>query len=630
MIEIETESQNLLPLRAGIQERYYQLSAPTDGSGEGGKTIRVVLGFDLTDMGNAERLVAYYGHDIRYCAELKEWYLWKSSHWVLDDKLYIWELARETVKRIHYEALILLEDGTNDVEQKKVNNFAYASQSHARIKAMIQLAQADPRIAVSADEFDANPYLLSCTTGTIDYLHCPREKPWREHRRGDLITQFTPRNYNVHANGYHFFDTIFGALPVPSVFFTQDSMGYTSVHVFKHKIFWYAYGVPDGRKNSVIDPFFKALGDYGGAVAYETIKKGYEEGGTPRADIIDLNKQRGGQVSELPKKFVINDAFMKSATSATTKRARGLYKTHGQDVEVRTKFWVDSNFPAKIDFEDEANFNRLAVLIFNRRLPKWMIDEEMLNFLRTDQETLDAVFTFMVDGAYEFMEHGLVRPPEVDAASKQYQKMMNPLNWFKDEYCLKINGGKVPAKTLFERFKLIAETMPKEMQQSIKDELRGVKSFGKSFKQICDGKKMENGWNYLDIALPVEGPVDEDDDVEDSYMERITDDNDYYGYHFRKPPCTVQNYKDFRKTYSESSLSSLPNLKELRELIYSTLESVKANGIAEDTTKEQLALNVVAIVQRQHNEWKDYDVLDYYDELAGTFHKEIIEEIVRS
>ena len=159
MIEIETESQNLLPLRAGIQERYYQLSAPTDGSGEGGKTIRVVLGFDLTDMGNAERLVAYYGHDIRYCAELKEWYLWKSSHWVLDDKLYIWELARETVKRIHYEALILLEDGTNDVEQKKVNNFAYASQSHARIKAMIQLAQADPRIAVSADEFDANPYL---------------------------------------------------------------------------------------------------------------------------------------------------------------------------------------------------------------------------------------------------------------------------------------------------------------------------------------------------------------------------------------------------------------------------------------------------------------------------------------
>jgi len=41
-------------------------------------------------------------------------------------------------------------------------------------------------------------------------------------------------------------------------------------------------------------------------------------------------------------------------------------------------------------------------------------------------------------------------------------------------------------------------------------------------------------------------------------------------------------------------------------------------------------LNVVAIVQRQHDEWKDYDVLDYYDELAGTFHKEIIEEIVRS
>jgi phage/plasmid-associated DNA primase len=565
----ETATEILLPLRAGIQERYYQLSAPTDGDGEGGKTIRVLLGFDRTDMGNAERLIAYYGHDIRYCAELNEWYLWDSTRWVPDTKLYIWELARETVKRIHYEAIVLLEEGEDDAEQKLVNKFAYASQSHARIKAMLQEAQSDPRIAVTADEFDTNPYLLCCKSGTIDYQHCPREKPYREHRREDLITQFTPRNYNPEADGKVWYETLFGALPIKTVFFVQDSFGYSSTHVFQHKMFWYAYGIPDGRKSSVIDPPFRALGDYVGSFEYKTVLKSYEDVGGPRADIIDLGTMRAGQCSELPKNFVINDALIKSVTSANRKRVRGMYKTHGQDVEVKTKLWFESNFPAKIDFEDEANFNRLCVIVFNRKLET--IDDTILEFLRTDPESLDAVFTWIVDGGYNWIENGgLRRPAAVDAATRQYQKMMNPLNWFLNEYCTKDDDGKVKASDLFVRFKHIAETMPKDVRETLKDELRGVKSFGKAFKKICEHKPFNDGLYYIGITLPVTWSPSEDDVEDDPYMHEIHDDNEYlyemhknsgdsghFDYQFRKPLKNILTYRGFRKKYSESPLSPL-------------------------------------------------------------------------
>ena len=202
---------------------------------------------------------------------------------------------------IHQEVYYAERDpGWDKGDIKQLSNWAFTSESAKHIDAMLKLARSDSRIIVSPEEFDTDPFLLSCKSGTIDYLNCPREKPYREYWREDLITQFTPRNYNPEANGEVWYSTLFGALPITSVFFTQDSFGYSSTNSFKHKMFWYAYGIPDGRKSSVIDPPFRALGDYVGAFEYRTFLKSYEQVGGPRVDIIDLETMRP-ECSELRK-----------------------------------------------------------------------------------------------------------------------------------------------------------------------------------------------------------------------------------------------------------------------------------------------------------------------------------------
>src|SRR5690606_1745853 len=41
-------------------------------------------GYALTDAGNAERLIAQCGEDIRYCPTTGSWYLWNGTVWEQD------------------------------------------------------------------------------------------------------------------------------------------------------------------------------------------------------------------------------------------------------------------------------------------------------------------------------------------------------------------------------------------------------------------------------------------------------------------------------------------------------------------------------------------------------------------
>jgi putative DNA primase/helicase len=47
--------------------------------------------YNLTQLGNAQRLVALHGQDIRYCFQWKSWLVWDGTRWAVDN---IGQLAR--------------------------------------------------------------------------------------------------------------------------------------------------------------------------------------------------------------------------------------------------------------------------------------------------------------------------------------------------------------------------------------------------------------------------------------------------------------------------------------------------------------------------------------------------------
>src|SRR5215207_9290983 len=145
--------------------------------------------FNLTDLGNAARLVHRHGRDLRYCWLWRKWLVWDGKRWVKDDTGEVYRLAKDTVANIYQEAAA----APNDEARKELGKHATRSEAGARIKEMVDLARSD--VPVMPDELDASPDLLNTESGTIDL----RTGELREHRREDLITKIAPTKYRPDA-----------------------------------------------------------------------------------------------------------------------------------------------------------------------------------------------------------------------------------------------------------------------------------------------------------------------------------------------------------------------------------------------------------------------------------------------
>ena len=44
-----------------------------------------LLSYLYNDHGNAERLIALYGADLKYCHAFKKWLVWDGMRWAVDD-----------------------------------------------------------------------------------------------------------------------------------------------------------------------------------------------------------------------------------------------------------------------------------------------------------------------------------------------------------------------------------------------------------------------------------------------------------------------------------------------------------------------------------------------------------------
>ena len=128
---------------------------------------------------------------------------------------------------------------------------------------------------------------------------------------------------------------------------------------------------------------------------------------------------------ETPSGMVIDDATIKSLTSLARQRARTLYQVRERDIELIVTFFIETNELPRIDTTDrdqaEAVFNRLCVITFTNPLAQAEVDPNIKQRLITEQELLDAVFTWVIHGYFDYAKNGLNPPDSVKEASEDYQ-----------------------------------------------------------------------------------------------------------------------------------------------------------------------------------------------------------------
>ncbi|HXX70561.1 MAG TPA: hypothetical protein VEK07_25485, partial [Polyangiaceae bacterium] len=149
----------------------------------------VVYGFEWTDSGDAERLVALHGHDLRFVRTWGKWLAWDGQRWAADTGA-VYRAAKATARAMHAAA-----DGMDGDERKRVIRYALKMESRKSIEAMVSLARHDIRIAITHSDLDADRMLFNVLNGTID-LKAGRLEP---HGRSHLITKLAPVAYASEA-----------------------------------------------------------------------------------------------------------------------------------------------------------------------------------------------------------------------------------------------------------------------------------------------------------------------------------------------------------------------------------------------------------------------------------------------
>jgi putative DNA primase/helicase len=393
-----------------------------------------------TDYGNAERLVAQHGRDLRYCHPFKRWYCWDGNRWRADDSGGPVRAAKLTVRSIYSEASDL-EDGA---ERKSTSAWAKESESNSRIRAMLSLAASEADVVVLPDELDWDPWALNCTNGTLDL----RTGKLGRHDRGDLITHLCPVAYDPAASAptwHKFLQRVFDD-DAELIEFLQRAVGYSLTGMTGEECLFVPYGTGANGKSKFLGALHTLLAGYAKQVPRDTLMA-KRAGGIPN-DLAALAGVRFATAIETGQRRHLDEEIVKQLTGGELVPARFL---HGEFFEFKpvVKIWLATNHRPQITGTDDGIWRRIRLVPFNVTIPEDERDQRLAAKLEAE---LPGILAWAVEGCLAWQREGLKPPAAVTAATDAYRREEDVLGEFLDQRCVISGPAYAYAKELHDAY----------------------------------------------------------------------------------------------------------------------------------------------------------------------------------
>jgi putative DNA primase/helicase len=436
----------------------------------------------MTDMGNAQRLVARHGQDVRWCDAMGRWFRWTGVRWHQVGATILQDLAQDTVRALEEEAR------TGGLELAK---WAKASQSGRAVASMIALTKTvmGP-IAVDADLLDADSMLLGVENGVVDL----RTGEGRPADRADLITKSCRAPFDDLATcplWEDFLETIFAG-DGEVIRYVQRAAGYSLTGKTGERVIFIAHGSGNNGKTTFQEVVAHILGTYAMSTPVETLIA-RKDRGIPN-DLARLKSARFVSATESERGAKLAEAFIKTVTGGDRVTARFLHQEFF-DFVPQLKLWLATNHRPEIASGGKAIWRRVRLLPFEVSIPDDQVDVDLKAKLLAEAP---GILAWMVRGCTEWQRIGLKEPASIKAANTSYEEDEDVLGAFLEDRAIVDGPSWVSVGDLYAAFH--------EWAKAHGEEILSAKAFSQAMSERTGIKRSRQGQRgtrgFLGVRLP--------------------------------------------------------------------------------------------------------------------------------
>ena len=368
---------------------------PQTAAADGGLEDRIALDF------SARHVVR-----LRYVAVWNKWLQWNGAHWVFEDTLHAFHLARELCR---------------DAEDAR----------HKTVSAVVGLARADRRQAATTAQWDTNSWLLGTPGGTID-LRTGLMRPPDERDYITKIVKVTPAGAPPDKScplWLNFLDRVTAGNKDLQAFL-QRMCGYCLTGVTTEDALFFLYGLGANGKSVFLRTVSAVVADYHKTASMEMFTVTHSE-----RHPTDLAMLRGARLvtaieTEEGKRW--DESKLKTLTGGDPIAARFMRQDFFEYVP-QFKLLIAGNHKPVFRNVDEAIRRRVKLCPFTVTIPEAERDQQLSAKLRTEWP---GVLRWMIDGCLMWQRDGLNPPAVVKDATDSYLTGQDDLQQFIDDACV--------------------------------------------------------------------------------------------------------------------------------------------------------------------------------------------------
>ncbi len=431
-----------------------------------GMVDQSLIKFNFSDVGNAERLLAIYGKNIRYSPIRLSWYIWSGKYWEVDHNGKIENLARKVVRKFQIEgdALPTEINGEKNKLKALIDRFILKSEADGKLKAMIN--QAKTFLSCLLKKTDQNVYLINYRNGTLD-LHTGL---LREFDRNDYLTKMVDLEYDPKVqcpNWLEFINKIFLG-DKELINYIQKSIGYSLTGDSNLQCFYILQGGGSNGKGTFIQTIERLLGSYYSTLSPESLmeRTGNNEGA--REDLAKLEGTRFVCVNECEENKFFDENLLKRMSSGSNEKftVRRMYESYF-DLRPEFKMWMTTNELPRIKGTNKGIWRRVRKIPFEYDFD--LDKDKNVNFFEEKLvPEINGVLNWALEGCLKWQQEGMEMPDIVKVAIENYKTDMDPIARFINENCIISETCKAKTGDIYDLYKDWCEENKEYKLSSIK------------------------------------------------------------------------------------------------------------------------------------------------------------------